>query len=99
MQIDITGHQMDITDALRQHVTKAVAKLEDLTDAAIGNIHVVLEVNKQRQHCSMTVNISGDCFTAKDDSDNMYSAIDHAVGKIRRQMETSKSRHKEARHH
>lgn len=97
MKIDITGHQMEVTSSLRQHIEDMVEKISHLTDTAINKVHVVLEVSKQRHLCSMTISIGGDSFTVKEESDNMYNAIDGINNKIRRQMREAKARHKDAR--
>lgn len=99
MQINITGHQMEVTDALRQRVEEMLDKINNHTDVTIGNAHVVLEVKKQQHLCSILIDIGGESFSAKDDSDNMYQAIDRAVDKICRQMQQSKNRHKDSRRH
>ena len=96
MQIRVTGHQMEITDALRQHAEDAVGKVSHHTDTP-GNAHVVLEVVKQEHICNITIDIGNESFSAKSGNDNMYQAIDQAVGKIARQVEKSKNRQKESR--
>ena len=99
MQINITGHHLEVTAALRQRVEEMVGKIDGHTDATISNVHVVLEVNKQQHLCSIQIEIGGDAYAAKDSSDNMYQAIDRAADKICRQMQQSKNRHKGARRH
>ena len=99
MQIDITGHQMEVTPALRQHIEEMAEKINQLTNTAIGNVHVVLEVSKQRHVCSMTIHIGGAAFTAKEESSDMYHAIDGVNTKIRQQMRKLKARHKDTRRH
>lgn len=99
MQIDITGHHMEITDGLRQRVEEIIGRLNNHTDTAIGRAHVVLEVIKQQHHCDIRLTIGGDTFIAQDNADDMYVAIDHAAGKIHRQMQDSKNRQKVSRRH
>ena len=45
MQINLTGHHIDITDALREYVDTKFAKLERHFDH-INNVHVILNVEK-----------------------------------------------------
>mgnify|MGYP003305611614 CR=1 FL=1 len=47
MQLDITGHQIDLTDALQQHVRGKMRKLERHSNE-ITHMHVVLNIEK---HC------------------------------------------------
>lgn len=96
MQIRITGHQMEVTDALRKHAEEAIDKVSHHTGTP-GNAHVVLEVNKQEHICNITMDIGNENFSAKSGNDNMYHAIDQTVNKILRQVEKNKNRQKEAR--
>ena len=47
MQLDITGHQIDLTDALQKHVRGKMRKLERHSNE-ITHMHVVLNIEK---HC------------------------------------------------
>ncbi|MFV8767638.1 ribosome hibernation-promoting factor, HPF/YfiA family, partial [Yersinia enterocolitica] len=48
MQLNITGHHVEITDALREFVTTKFAKLEQYFDR-INQVYVVLSVEKVKQ--------------------------------------------------
>lgn len=48
MQINLTGHHVEITEALRDYVNNKFAKLERHFDH-INNVHVVLSVEKLNQ--------------------------------------------------
>ena len=54
MQLNITGNNVEITEALREFVTAKFAKLEQYFDR-INQVYVVLKVEKvtppQMQHC------------------------------------------------
>lgn len=58
MQLNITGNNVEITEALREFVTSKFAKLEQYFDR-INQVYVVLKVEKvttpQMQHCMLTV--------------------------------------------
>ena len=43
MQIQLTGHHLDITDSLRQYVLDKFEKIERHLDY-INNVHVILQV-------------------------------------------------------
>ena len=45
MQINLTGHHLDLTDALRDYVHDKFRRLERHFDH-INNVHVILEVDK-----------------------------------------------------
>lgn len=48
MQINLTGHHVEITDSLRNYVDTKFSKLERHFDH-ISNVHVILNVEKLNQ--------------------------------------------------
>ena len=48
MQINLTGHHIEITASLRGHVEEKFTKLERHFDQ-INNVHVILNVEKMQQ--------------------------------------------------
>ncbi len=97
MQLSISGHHVDVTDALKNYTSEKLAKLERHFDH-ITNVHVVLSVDKLRQRAEATVHASGADLFADADSDDMYAAIDALTDKLDRQL----LKHKEKlvnRHH
>ncbi|MDP2515150.1 ribosome hibernation promoting factor [Photobacterium damselae subsp. piscicida] len=90
MQIVITGHNVEVTDALREYVTTKLDKLDRFFDK-INHIHVILNVEKLQQVAEATLQVNAGDIHAKADSDNMYSAIDALTDKLVRQL----NKHKE----
>jgi len=90
MQINITGHQLELTDSLKAHVNEKFNKLERHFDH-INTIEVVLEVNKIRQQAEATIDAKGVSIHADAESENMYSSIDLLVQKL----DTQVIKHKE----
>jgi len=90
MQINLTGHHVDITDSLRSYVDTKFSKLERHFDH-ISNVHVILNVEKLNQKAEATMHLSGaEVFASSQDPD-MYAAIDSMIDKLDRQV----IRHKE----
>ena len=85
MQINISGHHLDVTDALKQYVNSKMEKLERHFDH-ITNIQVTLTVEKLRQIAEATVHISGADLHAHAESEDMYASIDSLVDKLDRQI-------------
>ncbi|MCO4321424.1 ribosome hibernation promoting factor [Aliidiomarina quisquiliarum] len=85
MQINLTGHHVDITDALRNYVDTKFAKLERHFDH-ITNVHVVLNVEKLRQKAEATLHVSGGELFATSEHEDMYAAIDGLIDKLDRQV-------------
>ena len=85
MQINITGHHVDITEALRNYTSEKMAKLERHFDH-VTNIHVILTVEKQAQKAEATVHVSGADLFAQHQTEDMYASIDGLVDKLDRQV-------------
>lgn len=90
MQLSISGHHIDVTEALRSYVEEKLQKLERHYDH-ITNAHVILSVEKLQQRAEATLHISGAELFADADCDDMYAAIDKLTDKLDRQI----LRHKE----
>ncbi len=96
MQINITGHHVDITDSLKLYVEKKFERLERHFEH-ITNIHVILSVEKERQKAEATVHVNrGNLFAGNEQTD-MYTAIDGLIDKLDRQLK--KHKEKLSNHH
>ena len=96
MQINLTGHHVDITDALRQYVTSKIERLERHIDS-VTNVHVVLSVEKLQQKAEATMHVSGADVFADSVHADMYAAIDGLVDKLDRQVKKHKEKLKDHR--
>ena len=85
MQITITGHQLEVTEALREYINNKFAKLERHFDK-ITSIRVTLSVEKVMQKIDATLLIAGGEIIANAEHDDMYAAIDLLVDKLDRQL-------------
>ncbi len=90
MQINLTGHHVDITEALRGYVDNKFERLERHFDH-VTNVHVVLSVEKLRQKAEATLHVNGADVHADSVQEDMYAAIDSLIDKLDRQV----LRHKE----
>lgn len=85
MQLSISGHHVDVTDALKSYVEEKLQKLERHYDH-ITNAHVILTVEKLQQRAEATVHVSGADVFADADCNDMYAAIDKLTDKLDRQI-------------
>ncbi|MBP1148905.1 MULTISPECIES: ribosome hibernation-promoting factor, HPF/YfiA family [Methylocaldum] len=85
MQISITGHHIDVTEALRNYVMEKMQRIERHFDKIV-NVHVVLEVQKLAQKAEATVQVNGASLFAQEESEDLYAAIDGMVDKLDRQV-------------
>lgn len=85
MQINITGHHLEVTDAIREYVLNKLSRLEKHHDK-ITSTHVILSVDKLIQKAEATVHVSGAEFFANSGHDDLYAAIDLLTDKLDRQL-------------
>ena len=90
MQLDVSGHHVDVSTALRSYVKTKFERLERHFDIAT-HAHVILSVEKLDQKAEATVHVSGGNLFADAVDADMYAAIDALADKLDRQLK----RHKE----
>lgn len=93
MQLNLSGHHVEITDPLRSYVEEKVQRIERHFDH-VTNVHVVLSVEKLQHKAEATLHVSGGDIFAYDTQEDMYAAIDGLVTKLDRQV----LKHKEKMH-
>jgi putative sigma-54 modulation protein len=92
MQLNVTGHHIDVTEALRDYVGVKLAKLERHFDN-MTDIHCVLTVETKLIHkAEATVHLGGGTIHADSTEENMYAAIDMLVDKLDRQVKKHKEK-------
>jgi putative sigma-54 modulation protein len=85
MNINITGHHIDITPALREHVQQKLERPIRHFDH-VTSVHVILSVEKLQQKAEVTLHVKGkDIFADAVDTD-LYVAIDQMADKLDRQV-------------
>lgn len=85
MQLNISGHHVDVTQALNDYVHEKFSRLERHADY-INSIQVILSVEKLVQKAEATIRINGAEIFANSDSEDMYAAIDTLLDKLDRQL-------------
>ena len=91
MQINLTGHHIDITPSLRNDVESKFERLERHFDN-MTNTHVILTVEKDRQKAEATINVNRGQLFAESEHEDMYAAIDSLVDKLDRQVKKHKEK-------
>ena len=85
MQVNISGHQLEVTKPLREYVELKLKKLEGHFDK-ITNVQVTMAVEKLKQKIEATLHIHGGEVVANAEHDDMYAAIDLLTDKLDRQL-------------
>lgn len=97
MNLNLTGHHLDVTPALRDYV---VGKLDRVTrhfDHVI-DVNVVLSVDKLRHKVECNLHTRGKDIHAEAIEADMYAAIDALIDKLDRQVVKHKEKRSEHRH-
>jgi putative sigma-54 modulation protein len=84
MQLDVSGQNIEVTDAIRSYVAEKVERVKRHLDG-LRDAHVVLSVEKHRHFAEINVNVDGTTLHADAEDKDMYAAIDAMADKIDRQ--------------
>ena len=95
MRIEVTGHQIDVTAALRAYVKDKFARLTRHSDDSL-DAHVILSVEKLHHKAEAKILLPGNTLFADCEADTMYAAIDLLVDKLDRLLQKHKG--KQAKH-
>lgn len=85
MNLSVTGHHVEVTDALKDYVEDKMNRLERHFDS-VTDIHVILSVEKLRQQAEATIDLAGAKIHAQAEDEDMYAAIDGLIDKLDRQV-------------
>lgn len=96
MNLNLTGHHLEITPALRDYVSAKLERVTDHFDQVI-DVKVTLSVEKLKQTVDATLHVPGNDLHAECSGDNMYSAIDLLADKLDRLV--LKHKEKQGDHH
>lgn len=96
MQVNVTGHHVDVTTALKGYVEKKLDRIVRHAEKVL-DVHCILTVEKLRHKAEATVLLNGVAVYADAVEENMYAAIDALADKLDRRVK----KHKEKRsdHH
>ena len=93
MNLTVSGHHMDMTPAIRQHVEEKLAPIERHGDN-ITRIDVTLVVERHLHRAEANLHVAGADLFASSESDDMYAAIDSLADKLDRQVIKHKEKHR-----
>jgi putative sigma-54 modulation protein len=97
MQLEITGHHIEVTSALSTYINEKFDRIKRHFDQVL-DIHVILKVENKTQHMAeASMHVSGNQIFANAKEGHMYAAIDALVDKLDRQVLKHKAKLKD--HH
>lgn len=94
MQLNITGQNVEITEALRDFVNAKFAKLEQYFER-INQVYIVLKVEKVTHISYAVFCLKKKKLHASAEGQDMYAAIDGLIDKLARQLNKHKDKLKQ----
>ncbi len=91
MKLNVSGHQVEVTDSLRVYVESKFDKTARHFDL-VSDVHCILTVEKLRHKAEATVHVNGGTIYADNTQEDMYAAIDGLVDKIERRVRKYKEK-------
>ena len=98
MNLNLTGHHVEITPAIRDYVTAKMVKIKRHFDNVI-DVNVTLSVEKLKQNAEANVHVRGKNIFVETNSSNMYASIDNLVDKLDRKILKHKGKNVGHRNH
>ena len=91
MNLQISGHHIEVTAALRDYVENKLEPVVRHFDKVIG-VNVVLAVEKLKKKAEVTVHVPGKDIHVEEAGDDLYAAIDALFDKLDRQVQKYKQK-------
>jgi putative sigma-54 modulation protein len=85
MNLKITGHHLEVTDAMRDYVTSKLDRVLRHFDN-VTSVNVILSVVKNDQKAEATVHVRGKDIYVESEHADLYAAIDAMIDKLDRQV-------------
>lgn len=85
MNLQLIGHHLEITPALREYVESKILRVSSRFDH-VTDIKVTLSVEKLVQKVDVTLRVPGNDLHIESSGENMYSAIDILADKLDRKI-------------
>jgi putative sigma-54 modulation protein len=99
MRLELRGHHVDVTPALRRCVAEKLSKLERLLNHRALSAQAILSMEKHRHVADITLHASGErLLHGLGEAASWETAITKAIAKISHQVERLKTQQKEKRH-
>ncbi len=100
MRLELRGHHVDITPALRRLVGAKLSKLERLLNDSAVSAQAILTRERHRHRADITLHARGEKFLhGLGDTDNWETSLTSAIDKISQQAQKVKSKRKANKRH
>lgn len=93
MKVTVRGKNINITNALREHVERKVGKIEKYFDNLDSvEAQVTLNVEKGRHIVEVTVPLNGMILRGEEETGDMYASVDLVMEKLEKQIDKYKAK-------
>ena len=91
MNLQISGHHLEVTPAIHDYVTGKIERVVRHFDNLI-DVNVILSVDKLKQIAEVTVHLAGKHVHVEAVEEDLYAAIDSLADKLDRQIQKHKQK-------
>jgi putative sigma-54 modulation protein len=91
MQLNVTGHHVDVTTSMKGYVEKKLDRIVRHSDHVI-DVHCILTVERKRHKAEAKVLLNGATVYADAVEMDMYAAIDALADKLDRRVKKHKEK-------
>ena len=92
MDVIVRGKNVDVTEALKDHVTRKLSKMEKFFEHQDVTAHAMLTVEKERQIIEVTMPMDGLLLRGEEASPDMYASVDALLDKLVAQLRKHKEK-------
>jgi putative sigma-54 modulation protein len=93
MKFNIRGKNIDVTDGIKQHTEDKLSKLDKYLDRPEAvEAQVLIRVYNNLQKVEITIPVRKYTLRIEEVHEDLYTAIDHAVNKLERQIRKHKTK-------
>lgn len=86
MNINFTGHQIEITPAIRNYANDKFQKIQNHFSDKITSMNVIFTAEKLQKTAEATIHVAKKEIHASSTADDLYSAIDALIDKLVKQI-------------
>lgn len=98
IKVSVTFRRTESTPALKSYATEKVVHCLRKYLSKEADVQIVLEVQKRDHHVEVNLRTKGYDITAKETTEDLYSAIDKVVDNLDKQIKKRKERREDQKH-